>query len=94
MLKGASRAVLKIVEREVHEAWSRGREEGRREIAESAVPEIIEARFGVQVREAGAAVAKFTPEEELVPLVVLATISPDFDTFYRVALQRNRKRMK
>ena len=30
MLKGASRAVLKIVEREMHEAWRQGYDEGRK----------------------------------------------------------------
>ena len=93
MLKGASSAVSKFVEREMHEAWRKGREEGRREVAESAVAEIVEGRFGVQSREAGAALARFSHEDELVALVVLAAICPDFNTFSRVAAQRNRKRM-
>ena len=92
-MKGPCQAALKIVEQEMHEVWRQGLEEGRREVAVAAVPEIIEARFGPQVREAGAAVARFTADEELVALVVLAAISPDFGTFYQVIQQRNRKRM-
>lgn len=86
MLKGASRAVLKILERELHEAWRTGREEGRRDVVGTAVPEILAVRFGREVRAAAASVAKFPSEDELVKLVVLAAIAPDFGTFYRIAL--------
>ena len=44
MLKGASRAVLKILEQELHEAWRNGYQEGKSEVAHSAVPAILSAR--------------------------------------------------
>lgn len=93
-MKGASRALLKIVEQEMHEAWRQGREDGARAVAGVAVPEILEARFGPQVRGAAAAVAKFTPEDELAKLVVLAAICPDFGTFYRIALSPEPRRKR
>ncbi len=53
MLKGASRGLLKVVEREMHEAWRKGYEEGRIELAQSTVPEILAARFGEEVLRDG-----------------------------------------
>jgi hypothetical protein len=34
MLKGASRGLLKVVEREMHETWRQGYEESRKELAQ------------------------------------------------------------
>ena len=53
MLKGASRAVLKIVEEELHEAWRSGYQEGKCEVAYHAVPAILSARFGPEAVEIG-----------------------------------------
>ena len=53
MLKGASRAVLKIFENELHEAWRSGYQEGKCEVAYHAVPAILSARFGPEAVEIG-----------------------------------------
>jgi hypothetical protein len=82
MKKGASRAVLKIVAQEMHEAWRKGYEEGLREIAEIAVAEIIAAHFGPEARGHAAAVATFTPTDRLAELVVRAANCTNFGTFY------------
>jgi hypothetical protein len=92
MLKGASRALLEIVEREMHEAWRKGYEEGRNEIAASAVPEIIAARFGPEARELGASVLIVTPDDRLADLVVRAATCTDFATFHQMMFPRRRRR--
>ena len=82
---------MKIVEQEMHEAWRAGREEGGRAVAGSAIPEILEARFGPAVRATGAAIVKFLDEDELAEIVVLVAICPDFASFYGRALSEKRK---
>ncbi len=61
MLKGASRAVLKIVEQELHEAWSSGYVEGKSEVALHVVPAILSARFGPEAGAFGATVKLVSP---------------------------------
>lgn len=93
MMKGASRAVLETVERAMHEAWRTGREEGRQEVAEFAVREILTARFGPEAQWMGA-VVKFLPGEELAEIVVLAATCPDPGIFYARPYLPKRKRRR
>jgi hypothetical protein len=92
MLKGASRGILKFIEQELHEAWRTGREEGRRELVGYAVPEILSARFGPEVRDAARAVAELTADDRLEEILVRAAICPDFNSFYYQAVMPRRKR--
>ena len=94
MLKGASRGLLKVVEREMHEAWRKGYEEGQQELAQSIVPAIIEARFGPEVVEAGRSVLIVTSDDRLAETIAFAAICPDFDSFYRRAVLPKRKRKR
>ena len=94
MLKGASRGILKFIEQELHEAWRTGREEGRRELVGYAVPEILSARFGPEVRDAARAVAELTADDRLAETIAFAAICPDFDSFYRRAVLPKRKRKR
>jgi hypothetical protein len=94
MRKGVSRAVLKIVEEEMHEAWRKGYEEGRQELAQSIVPAIIEARFGLEVVEASKSVVRFTNDDRLAEITLFAAICPDFGSFYARALSPKRKRRR
>jgi hypothetical protein len=94
MKKGASRAVLKIVEQEMHEAWRKGYEEGLREIAEIAVAEIIGAHFGPEARASAAALARFTASGRLAELVVRAATCTDFASFYHESPMLRKRRRK
>jgi hypothetical protein len=80
MLKGASRAVLKILEQELHEAWRSGYQEGKSEVAHSAVPAILSARFGPEAGSVGGTV-KFVPHDRLAEIVVLAATCSDLASF-------------
>ena len=94
MMKGVSQAVLKIVEREMHEAWRKGYEEGRKELARSTVPEILAARFGPEVLETSKSVVLFTNDDRLAEITVFASICPDFGSFYARAVLPKRKRKR
>ena len=94
MLKGASKGLLKVVEREMHEAWRKGYQEGRDELAQSTVPDILAARFGEEVREAAKAATKFTEDDRLAEVIVCATICSSFDDFFFRALSPKRKRRR
>ena len=72
MLKGASRAVLKIFENELHEAWRSGYQEGKCEVAYHAVPAILSARFGPEAVEIGGTVKLVPPIGSRGDHVVLA----------------------
>jgi hypothetical protein len=85
MLKGASRAVLKIVEEEMHQAWRSGYEEGKSEVARDAVTEILSARFGPEAISIGGTV-KFVPHDRLAEIVVLAATCPDLASFHESIL--------
>lgn len=91
MLKGASAALLKIVEREMHEAWRQGYLEGRNELAQSAVPDILAARFGEEVRGMAKAATMFTDDDRLAEITLFAAICPDFGSFYARAILPKRK---
>jgi hypothetical protein len=94
MLKGASRGLLKIVEREMHEAWRQGYEEGRRELAQSTVPEIATARFGPEVGGLAKAVATLSNDDRLAEIIVRAATCPDFRSFYYPSVMPRRKRRR
>ena len=83
-----------MVERELHEAWRRGYEEGRNELAQSIVPEIVTARFGPEARETARAVVTFTNDDRLAEIIVRAATCTDFDSFYVRAVTRKRKRRR
>jgi hypothetical protein len=76
----------------LHEAWRKGYEEGRRELAQSTVPEILTARFGPEVQETSKSVALLTNDDRLAEITVFAAICPDFDSFYVRAVLPKRKR--
>jgi hypothetical protein len=94
MLKGASRALLKIVERQMHGAWRRGYEEGRQELAQTLVSEIVTTRFGPEAQEMARAAVTFTGDDRLAEIILRAAISPDFGSFYMQALSPKRKRRR
>ena len=94
MLKGASRALLKIVEREMHEAWRRGYEEGRKELAQAVVPEIVKARFGPEVLGMARAAVMFTDDDRLAEVILRAAACPDFGSVSMQALRPQRKRRR
>jgi hypothetical protein len=94
MLKGASRGLLKVVEREMHEAWRQGYEEGRRELAQSVVLEIVTACLGPEVLEMARAVVTFTDDDRLAEIIVRAVACRDFGSFYMQALRRKRERRR
>ncbi len=81
MLKGASRAVLKIFENELHEAWRSGYQEGKCEVAYHAVPAILSARFGPEAVEIGGTV-KLVHPDRLAEIVVLAATCPNLVAFH------------
>jgi hypothetical protein len=91
MLKGASRAVLKIVEEELHEAWRSGYVEGKSEVAHSAVPAILSARFGPEAGAFGATVKLVSPDR-FAELIVVAATCPDLVALREQLLSRKRKR--
>jgi hypothetical protein len=92
MLKGASRGLLKVVEREMHEAWRQGYEEGRKELAQSVVSEIVTARFGPEVLGMAKAVVMLTDDDRLAEIILRAAACKDFGSFDMQALTRKRKR--
>lgn len=95
MLKGASRAVLKIVEEELHQAWRSGYEEGKSEVARDAVTAILSARFGSEAGALSSLVELVVPDR-LSEIIILAAACPDLDAFrqYIPSLMRNRRGSK
>jgi hypothetical protein len=85
---------VKVVEREMHEAWRQGYEEGRRELAQSVVPEIATARCGPEVQETAKALVTLTNDDRLAELIVRAAICTGFDSFYVRAVSPKRKRRR
>ena len=81
MLKGASRALLNIVEPEMHEARRQGYEEGSQELAQTAVSEIVTARFGPEVLGMARAVVTLTNDDRLAEIIVRAVACRDFGSF-------------
>jgi hypothetical protein len=94
MLKGASRALLKIVEREMHEAWRQGHEEGRQELAQTVVSEIVTTRFGPEVLGMAKAAVTFTDDDQLAEIILRAAACPNFGSFYTQALRPKPKRRR
>jgi hypothetical protein len=92
MLKGASRAVLKIVEEEMHQAWRSGYEEGKSEVARDAVTEILSARFGTEAGALSSLVQLVVPDR-LSEIIILAAACADPVSFREgiPSLMRNRR---
>jgi len=94
MLQGASRGPRKIVEREMHEAWRQGYEEGRRELAQSTVPEIATARFGPEAGGSAKAAATLSDDDRLAEIIVRAAICADFRSSDYPSVMPRRKRRR
>jgi hypothetical protein len=92
MLKGASRAVLKIVEEEMHQAWRSGYEEGKSEVARDAVTAILSARFGPEAGALSSLVELVVPDR-LPEIIILAAACSDPVSFREgiPSLMRNRR---
>ena len=78
MLKGASRAVLKIVERgDASRPGAAAMRRARAKSLDAAVPAILSARFGPEVLEMVGGTVKFVPHDRLAEIIVLAATCPD-----------------
>ncbi len=78
----------------MHEAWRQGYEEGRSELAQSIVSEIVTVRFGPDVLEMARAAVTFTDDDRLAELIVRAAACRDFGSFYTQALMPKSKRRR